>query len=95
MVVSFRQWVQKQRKIFSQGSQERSEELSVERCQESAASKRDSMGEEGQKYKVAYGAGIAQLVVLGLAATVSRVRYSSGDISGSNSIPPKLLRMRV
>ena len=52
------------------------------------------------------GAGIAQLVVLGLAATVSRVRYSSGDISGrgdfslgvnmgSNSIPPKLLRMRV
>ena len=26
------------------------------------------------------GAGIAQLVVLGLAATVSRVRYSSGDI---------------
>ena len=27
-----------------------------------------------------YGAGIAQLVVLGLAATVSRVRYSSGDI---------------
>ena len=28
----------------------------------------------------AAGAGIAQLVVLGLAATVSRVRYSSGDI---------------
>ena len=27
-----------------------------------------------------YGAGIAQLVVLGLAAKVSRVRYSSGDI---------------
>ena len=27
-----------------------------------------------------WGAGIAQLVVLGLAATVSRVRYSSGDI---------------
>ena len=27
-----------------------------------------------------YGAGIAQLVVLGLTATVSRVRYSSGDI---------------
>ena len=26
------------------------------------------------------GAGIAQLVVLGLAAKVSRVRYSSGDI---------------
>ena len=25
-------------------------------------------------------AGIAQLAVLGLAATVSRVRYSSGDI---------------
>ena len=27
-----------------------------------------------------WGVGIAQLVVLGLAATVSRVRYSSGDI---------------
>ena len=26
------------------------------------------------------GAGIAQLVVLGLAAKVSRVRYSSGDV---------------
>ena len=44
----------KLRKIFSQRSQERSEELSAERCQESAASKRESMDEEGQKYKVAY-----------------------------------------
>ena len=31
-------------------------------------------------FNYSYGAGIAQLVVLGLAATVSRVRYSSGDI---------------
>ena len=54
MVLSSRQWVQKQRKIFCQRSQERSEELSAMRCQESAASKRDSMDEEGQKYKVAY-----------------------------------------
>ena len=49
-----RQWVQKQRKIFSQRSQERSEELSVMRYRESAASYGDSMDEEGQKYKVAY-----------------------------------------
>ena len=28
------------------------------------------------------GSGIARLVVLGLAAKVSRVRYSSGDIFG-------------
>ena len=54
MLVSSRQWVQKQRKIFCQRSQERSEELSAMRCQESAASKRDSMDEDGQKYKVAY-----------------------------------------
>ena len=31
-------------------------------------------------YPPNWGAGIAQLVVLGLAATVSWVRYSSGDI---------------
>ena len=49
-----RQWVQKQRKIFSQRSQKRSKELSEERCQESAASYRDSMDEDGQKYMVAY-----------------------------------------
>ena len=54
VVGSSRQWVQKQRKIFSEGSQERSEELSAERCPESAASYRDSMDEEGQNYKVAY-----------------------------------------
>ena len=36
--MSSRQWVQKQRKIFCQRSQERSEELSAMRCQESAAS---------------------------------------------------------
>ena len=46
------------------------------------------------------GAGIAQLVVFGLAVTASRVRSSSGDIfgrgdfslgvnMGSNSIPPE------
>ena len=52
--MSSRQWVQKQRKIFCQRSQERSEELSAMRCQESAASWRDSMDEEGQKYKMAY-----------------------------------------
>ena len=52
--MSSRQWVQKQRKIFSQRSQERSEELSAMRCQESAVSLRDSMDEEGQKYKVVY-----------------------------------------
>ena len=51
--MSSRQWVQKQRKICSQRSQERSEELSAMRCQESAASQRDSM-DEGQKCKVAY-----------------------------------------
>ena len=52
VVVSSRQWVQKQRKIFCQRSQERSEELSAMMCQESTAW--DSMGEEGQKYKVVY-----------------------------------------
>ena len=52
--MSSRQCVQKQRQIFCQRSQERSEELSALRCQESAASRRDSMDEEGQKYKVAY-----------------------------------------
>ena len=35
MEVSSRQWVQKQRKIFCQRSQERSEELSAMRCRES------------------------------------------------------------
>ena len=40
--------------MFSQRSQERSEELSAERCQENAGSWRDSLDEEGQKYKVAY-----------------------------------------
>ena len=35
--MSSRQRVQKQRKLFSQRSQERSEELSAERCQESTA----------------------------------------------------------
>ena len=57
MVGSSRQWVQKQRKIFSLRSQERREELSAKRCQENAASYRDSMGEEGQKYMVAYCSG--------------------------------------
>ena len=52
--MSSRQWVQKQRKIFSQRSQERSDELSAMRCQESAESERDSMDEENQKFKVAY-----------------------------------------
>ena len=53
--MSSRQWVQKQKKIFSQRPQDRSKELSAERCQDSAASERDSMDEEGQKlYKVAY-----------------------------------------
>ena len=49
VVVSSRQWVQKQRKIFSQRSQETSEKLSAERYQESAAFLRDNMDEEGQK----------------------------------------------
>ena len=44
----------KERKIFSQRSQERSKELSAMRCQQSAASYRDSMDEESQKCKVAY-----------------------------------------
>ena len=52
--MSSRQWAQKKRKIFSQRSQERSEELSAMRCQASAVSLTDSMDEEGQKYKVAY-----------------------------------------
>ena len=52
--MSSRQWVQKQRKISCQRSQERSEELSAMRCQESAASYRDSRDEEDQKCKVAY-----------------------------------------
>ena len=52
--MSSRQWVKKQRKIFCQRSQERSEELSAMRCQESTASLRDSIDEEGQKCKVAY-----------------------------------------
>ena len=34
--MSYRQWVQNQRKIYCQRSQERSEELSAMRCQESA-----------------------------------------------------------
>ena len=54
MVASSRQRVQKQRKIFSQRSRERSEELSAERCQESAASLRESTDEKGQKYEVVY-----------------------------------------
>ena len=49
MVGSSRQLVQKQRKIFSQ-----SEELSAERCQESAVVERDRMDKEGQQYMVAY-----------------------------------------
>ena len=53
VVVSSRQKVQKTKKDLFQRSQERIEELSAERCQESAASYRDSM-DEGQKYKVAY-----------------------------------------
>ena len=36
--------------------------------------------EMAETKKLHSGAGIAQLVVLGLAAKVSRVRYSSGDI---------------
>ena len=46
--MSSRQCVQKNKRIFCQRFQERSEELSAERCQESAASYRDSMDEEGQ-----------------------------------------------
>ena len=54
MFGSSRQWVQKQRKVFFHISQERSEKLSAERCQESAASSRDSLGDDGQKDIVAY-----------------------------------------
>ena len=52
---SSRQLVQKQRKICFQRSQERSKELSAERCQERAQRPGgNSMDEEGQKYMVAY-----------------------------------------
>ena len=54
VVMSSRHWVQKQSKIFCQRSHGKGEELSAEKFQESAASWRDSMDEEGQKYKVAY-----------------------------------------
>ena len=40
--------------IFRRRSQEKSKELSTVRCQESAASLRDSMDEESRKYKVTH-----------------------------------------
>ena len=42
--------------------------------------KRKGCDSQASHNSLQLGAGIAQLVVLGLAAKVSRVRYSSGDI---------------